>query len=75
MSNLTRIVIPVSVLMLEKSYFAECGKLEVVKFAFGTQLNGIGKWAFGESGVNEIQGSIPLEVEVLPPSCFLAARL
>jgi hypothetical protein len=45
-SNLTRIVIPVSVLMLGKSYFAECGKLEMVKFAFGTQLNGIGEWAF-----------------------------
>jgi hypothetical protein len=40
-SRLTHCVIHASVLMLGKSCFAECGKLEVVEFAFGTQLNGI----------------------------------
>jgi hypothetical protein len=73
--SLTRIVVPASVLTLGKSCFAECGKLEVVEFAFGPQLNGICEWASSDTGVNEIRGSIPPEVEVLPPSCFLAACL
>jgi hypothetical protein len=38
-SGLTGVVIPASVLTLDKLCFAESGKLEEVEFAFGTQLN------------------------------------